>query len=61
MEMSQWTISWNIVMSITTVKSFSSMQKKASEIFHFFHDFKSFCVDLVMSTSPLIYINQNLE
>ena len=35
METSQWAILRNFVMSITTVKSFSSTQKKYSEIFHF--------------------------
>ena len=33
METSQWAISWNFVMSIRTVKSFSSIQKKSSELF----------------------------
>ena len=35
METSQWAILRNFVMSITTVKRFSSTQKKYSEIFHF--------------------------
>ena len=37
-------ISWNFVMSVTTVQSFSSIQKKPSEIFHFLvisHNFVS--------------------
>ena len=29
-------ISWNFAVFVTTVQSFSSIQKKSSEIFHFF-------------------------
>ena len=36
LEMSQWTNHGTLVMSVTIVQSFSSVQKKSSETFHFF-------------------------
>ena len=44
METLQWAISWNFVMSITSVKRFSSVQR-----YTIFCDFTSFCVHYDMS------------
>ena len=52
-------ISWNFVVSATTVQSFSSIQKKSSDIFHFLWVYIILCPCDV--TSHLICVNQNLE
>ena len=52
-------ISWNFVVSTSTIHSFNSIQKKSSYIFHFLWFYIILCPRGVKTN--LICINQNLE
>jgi len=53
-------ISWNFVVSVTTVQSFSSIQKQSSEIFHFLWFYIILCPQRDVTCNPTC-INQNPE